>query len=78
MKRRAALAGAKSRKAPEDLDWSSYQKYDAFRDLLTSSPLLKVSWPNPLQVAFPGLLHCVAVLLLSLGSSFILFTLYLS
>jgi hypothetical protein len=42
-RRRAGLPTGEGRmRAPEDEDSSSYQKYDAFREMLSSAPLLKV------------------------------------
>ena len=40
---RAALPGSlRRRRSPGDEDWTAYQKYDMFKELLASSPMLEV------------------------------------
>ena len=40
--RTALPSSLRRRRSPGDEDWTAYQKYDLFKELLASSPMLKV------------------------------------
>ena len=45
---RAALPSSlRRRRSPGDEDWTAYQKYDMFKELLASSPMLEVYHCQP-------------------------------